>query len=256
MILFVFALFLGFFQNAAHRSGRIDPVSRAVQALVVPSATGVAGVFQNIADFGQGIKQAPELKREAEELRGKVSSLENELIQADMERTELRELKELLDLPTAAGRSSVVARIVGIDPYRGRITLSSGSAQGVKPRLPVIGPEGLVAIVEAVDENRSQAVLITSPEVKLGARALREDGPVDGIITGNTPNTLEFEVVRNAPIEVGDKIVTSGLSEVIPGGLMIGEVIEVTPAPEIGSRLIKVFPKLSPSFSQEVIILK
>jgi len=55
-----------------------------------------------------------------------------------------------------------------------------------------------------------------SPEAAICAR---------GIVRGRGTDTLEYEfVVRDADIEVGDLVITSGLGGVYPKGLRIGRV--------------------------------
>jgi rod shape-determining protein MreC len=234
----------------------MGPTSRAVHAVVDKPSSLVAGGLQGTSDFFTGLKQSPQLTAQNRDLKARIAFLEAEALKTAAESRELDELRALNSLPVHPGREKIYGDIIRFDPFELRMTISVGSNSGVKPRLAVMTPEGLAAIVETVEENVCQAVLITSPSIKLGASAVREGGRVDGIIAGDTPNTLLFEVVRNAPVEVGDKVETSGLSRILPGGLLIGEVIEVTDAPELGSRLIKVFPATKPALSQQVVILK
>ena len=50
------------------------------------------------------------------------------------------------------------------------ITIARGSRDGVKVRLPVVAPEGLIGRVNTVDERTCQVLLITAPSLEIGAK--------------------------------------------------------------------------------------
>jgi len=59
-----------------------------------------------------------------------------------------------------------------------------------------------------------------------------------------------------SPIASGDKIVTSGLSQHIPYGLVVGRVISAEDDPDYGTRRATVDPAVNVGLLREVQVLK
>ena len=77
-----------------------------------------------------------------------------------------------------------------------------------------------------------------------------------GLMKGQTPTRLVLDVLDNGVAEVGDPVVTSGLSSRIPRGIPVGTVAEVVPDPSYGTRRVFVSPSAQIGSSLEVSIFK
>ena len=254
-VLMVVGVALGRFQNAARTRGEADAVTSLVQSLVDAPAASVRGAAEGIDDFWQGLVRAPTLTRENRELRAKLAAaaLYDERIGA-LE-AKISRLYRLLDLPEIAGRKRVIGRVTAYCPHENRLTVSVGRRQGVKTNLAVVNEDGLVGVVQTVEEDRCQVLLVTSPSQTVGAVALR-DPPQPGLLKGQTPTRLLLEFVdTQSPLEVGDKVVTSGKSETIPGGIPIGRIIKIEHDADFGSRRAQVFPNVKVGEVTEVYIV-
>ncbi len=91
----------------------------------------------------------------------------------------------------------------------------------------VLSDSGVVGRVDKVANAYAKIILITDINSKIPVMV--EGSRVRGILTGD--NTVVPKLVfvpLDAEINVGDRIVTSGVSGVFPAGLPIGQVIAVT----------------------------
>ncbi|MER3496314.1 MAG: hypothetical protein C4320_05630 [Armatimonadota bacterium] len=122
---------------------------------------------------------------------------------------------------------------------------------------PVVAAAGLLGIVQTVSAHESTALLITSTASTLGAIAPAHDPPPAGLVRGENSTTLTVTFADpNAPIKMGDALVTTGYSELVPRGLLIGRVIQVNDNPEMGSRTARVYPAVQIGRVREVAVLR
>ena len=255
MVFCIIGVGLGRLQSSARANHHSDPVSRTVQNAVFPAANAVGSSVSWTGDFFIGLQQAARIKKENERLHNAIAAMQMYEVDLADARVQIEQLRQELNLEPIPGREHIFGSIIDYAPFENVITLDIGSKDGVKPLLPVISAQGLVGRVDSVDDRTCKVQLITDPSLKIGARVQREI-PVPGLVHGYTANQLTLEVIDRSIIEVGDPVVTSGYSSLIPPGLIIGEVAEIPKADEFNVRLIKVFPKLRLALNQEVAVLK
>ncbi len=107
------------------------------------------------------------------------------------------------------------------------ITLNKGSKNGIKPDMAVIGPEGIVGIVNGVSENFANVMPLLNVDFKVSAR-LKKNNYLGSIVWEG--KDFEYCLLKDIPqhVEVnkGDTIVTTGYTGSFPEGIMIGTVID------------------------------
>ena len=154
-------------------------------------------------------------------------SLEKEsLLVNEMENTEL---KEMLDLKQNIEIDIVPAKVINIGLHTSitALTINVGSDNGVGINDAVITPYGVIGKVQFVSEKSSIVHLINDSEFRIGVRIL-PSGEI-GVLRWKANNICEVrEVYKNSEINIGDHVVTSGLSDIFPEGLFIGKVSSVT----------------------------
>jgi rod shape-determining protein MreC len=140
------------------------------------------------------------------------------------------------------------------------VILSAGSRAGVSRLSPVIAPEGLVGVVDAVDPTMSHAMLWTHPDFRVSA--MSPDGSAFGIaqahLTGATGGyLLELRGVPfRATLKPGALIVSSGWGGVWPRGIPIGTVLQETKTSEGWARTYLLRPAVNPADVYSVMILR
>lgn len=249
-------LILGALQTRARNDGRLDIVSRLVQRLVEAPAVAVAHAADSTSDFFVGITHAASLRR-------RIAMLESQqLAQADyaahVERleSEIDDLRKLQHFASLPGRTAVPAEVSGIFAYDNRIALSVGSDKGIQPGMPVVSGRGLLAIIQTVASDHSEALLLVSPVTKIGAIGLRNPPPA-GLLRGEGGGVLYVDFLDpNAIVQNGDEIVTSGFSDRIPPDIPIGRIIGIEENVDFGTKRAVVFPWASLGAAREVYILK
>ena len=248
---------LGRLQSASRSAGSYDPIGAVVSRLVYPISEPLRIVAESSSDWFRGLGSGGSLIAENRALRAR--ALAAELYDAQISRLE-RELEELRSLggyPQPPGKVQIAASVTGYFPYENRISLNVGRNQGIKAGQPVVGPEGLVGIVQSVEASRCQALLITAASLRMGGLVIDRNPPVAGLISGGDGVTLAMSTEDvQAPIKIGDRIVTSGFSDQIPRGIPIGSVIQIEDRPEFGTRRVVVFPFMSVGNLREVLVYK
>ncbi len=108
------------------------------------------------------------------------------------------------------------------------LIIDKGSSDDLIPGLVVINENGaVIGKITDVKEASSQVCLITAPDCQLAATILNQDRSV-GITDGELGLTVSLDMIpQTEEINIGDIISTSGLSELIPRGLVIGRVNKV-----------------------------
>lgn len=257
IVLCVLGIVLGRMQNATRTVGRVDGVSAIANTLVSPISGPAGSVTQATGDFFSGIFSARGLALENQRLKALAASAEMYNLQLDRMQGEIDRLRILQGFGPIAGKERVLADVIGYAAYENRITLNVGEAQGLRPGMPVEAPEGLVGTIQTVEKNRCQVLLITSAGLTVGAADLSRDPPPAGFCRGESSNslTVDFQDPK-APVEIGDRIVTSGFSDKIPKGIIIGRVISVESDEQFGRLRAQVFPAISVGNLREVHVLK
>ena len=141
-----------------------------------------------------------------------------------LEKDNLR-LRRLLDLQNFSEpnklNSSVISR--NTSSWWKKILLNKGSQSGVRAGDAVIGPGGLIGIVENTSKLTSSVQLLTAPTSKVGVWNQRAN--LHGLLIGvgtNTPKLIFYS--KNVDIQIGDYIISSPASTILPPNIPIGIV--------------------------------
>lgn len=250
------AVFLGSQQNRARRKGATDSVSLAVRRVVAPPSQWVGGRMQGLQDFWSGITSAGNLNQEVTLLRAENAALRLYSDREEELTRRVQNLENLLGTKSSVANQKVLARVSGYHVYEDRATLSVGSSAGVTVGAAVVGNTGLLGIIQTVAPNSSQVLLISSSSCRIGAK-INTSPPVVGLLKGETAVRLVFETnVTDRPMSAGQRVVTNGLSDNIPPGLLIGYVERSESSAEFGASRAKVIPVENLADVREVWVIK
>jgi rod shape-determining protein MreC len=186
------------------------------------------------SDSWYSIRKMEELKQELQTAYGKIQLLQDASIEIETLKRENVQLKSLLSYRKAIPFSTVPAEIIASDPkaYFNTIIVDKGYSDGVEVNMPVIayqdGKSGVVGKVFEVGASSSKILLMSDDNSYISAMLYGTgySGLARGM--GRSQPYLNFLYVdRNAMINFGDLVVTSGQGGVFPKGITVGAVISV-----------------------------
>ncbi len=223
----------------------VSPLER----LILGGYNSVAGVWNNYI-YLTGVKE------ENDSLKNVVLSLQEEN-QKLKEEVRLNErLNEILNYKEDTGFNIVTAGIIAfdIDGWARTITLNRGSVEGLRKDMAVLSPTGVVGRIFDVGSRTSRAILSTDPRSNIDV--LVERSRVKGVAEGNGTGGLILKYIRQVDdIQVGDQILTSGISGVFPKGLVIGEVTRIEKGKDSFFKYVEVRPKVDPQSIEQVLVV-
>ena len=215
----------------------------------VGSVTSVSNLWHNYIDLRHSHEENAALKSQIEEYRRTITGYEESI-------KEINRLQVLSELDRTLSLPSVKARVIGGDPtqwYQSRI-LDKGSGDGIARDCPAINADGVVGRIVQVSRNSSVLQLIT--DVDSGVGVLLENSRAQGVLKGEGRHEAFIEYVGSSEkVVVGEKVLTSGLDQIYPKGLLVGYVLATKPAKQV-------FQKVDVTISanvlklEEVLVLK
>lgn len=148
---------------------------------------------------------------------------------------EIEELKDTLELNKSLTEYDVVNATVlsrNKSYWFNTLTVDKGKKQGLKKNMAVVTKHGLVGKISKVSNNSSEVKLITSDDLnfKVSVSIKTNDTDNYAILNGYDKNTKLIKVSgidKTTEINEGDTVVTSGLGEMFPAGIYIGDVKKV-----------------------------
>jgi rod shape-determining protein MreC len=186
-----------------------------------------------------------ELQREKREL------LADRLLHLEAQNALLREeaaaaghLARLLEYRISVPWRSTVHRVIGFDPggVTRLLTIQGGAEEGIRPEMPVLGGEGVVGRTIRVTGRTAQVLPLVDINSAVDAvvQRTRDKGVLVGL--GGRRCAMKY-VERQAMVEEGDLVVTSGLGA-FPPGLILGDVERVNREGDGLFQEIVVLPRL------------
>ena len=105
------------------------------------------------------------------------------------------------------------------------ITLKGGKNSGVKNEMGLVTAQGIVGVVQFVQNRYAQAISILNKDLKINAKLKNSNHFGSLTWTGDDPNKMKlFDVPKTATIKIGDTIQTGGMSTIFPPNLPIGSI--------------------------------
>ena len=196
------------------------------------------------------------LAQENKRLKNKVQLLSTELIQREEIALENERLRGLLSLPQKKSFPSQAALVIAKDSSNWTKTaiINKGSDDGVEKGAACIVNGALAGSIVEVFPFSSKITLITDFNSKIPAvvQKSREEGLLFGGPWG-LRGKCKLKYVKE--VSEGDIIVSSGLGNKYPKGLLIGEVIKIEEEKNNLYKIAEVKPAVDFSVLEEVGII-
>lgn len=212
------------------------------QGWLYKPARYAAGFFQDIEDLKNTYKENKQLKKT-------LAQYAQNTMRLNMLEAQNKHLQEILGFTerqkNADNYQYMVAEVVSVspDPYSNTVNINLGSLDGIKENMAVMSVEGLIGRVSRVSNFTSSVQLLVDMNTEsvgsaerqlekgISATVLGKEDKVFGTIDYYSNEEQGLIMTRidqrsEMSVEPGDIVVTSGLGQIFPKGLVIGEVSE------------------------------
>ena len=208
-----------------------NPLTNFMEIVSTPFRTISSTVAEWAQEQYDRAFQYDALEQTNEELRRRIAELEElerEYQDAIREKERLENLLGLAEeRPELTYEDAQVTRRTSSN-WESNLTISKGSGDGVALNDCVIDQYGnLVGVVTEMGSNWALVSTVLDPDVELGGRVARTDD--EAILEGDFALMLEgllklSYLPEDTQLVSGDQVITSGLGEVFPEGLVVGNV--------------------------------
>jgi rod shape-determining protein MreC len=199
------------------------PLLRTLRAETMEWTAQVESTFAWMGRYLRVLERNDELRRENIRLSSQVART-----RAVRQRND--ELRRLLNLTDSSDASLRPARIVTKDIFQKNnfLTLDVGQDDGIAKGMPVVHESGIVGTVVLVNDHHARVMPFLNTDFRVPGTILplRAEGIVRW--DGERLDRLQLDhVVKTEPVEAGQRVVTSGHSDIFPPGRRIGTVDSV-----------------------------
>ncbi|MBE5875254.1 MAG: rod shape-determining protein MreC [Lachnospiraceae bacterium] len=210
------------------------PLNKVVSYVVVPFQDGISRIgswiFQRVDELGElrlVLEENQELRKQIDEL-----TIENTQLQQD--KYELNNLRELFALDAEySGYEKIGARVIARESgnWFHVFTLDKGSEDGLAIDMNVIAGGGLVGRIVDIGPNWAQVNAIINDNSNVSGMVLASSDNliVSGSLELMGQGLISFKQLIDSKdaVKIGDKVVTSNISDKFLPGILIGYINDV-----------------------------
>lgn len=227
-----------------------DHAYAPLQRMVYAPLSGLSRQWQQWQQEEDLAVQVQQLRAQNDELRTQIQLLGHY-------QAENRRLRMLMDSVGSVTVPVMIAEIFdsNIEGYRETILINKGLSDGVYQHQAVIDPFGLVGQVTEVFEHQARVMLISDGRSRVPVYVERTQQRA--LLSGMAERSaLTVENIRlDSDIQIGDRLVSSGLGGVFPRGYPVAEVVDVSRDQRNSFLQIKLKPLAHLSSMLEVLLL-
>lgn len=212
-------------QGARLRGATLDALSPLITVARAP-ADAVRGIGGLVADHLRVVESNRALKAE-------LAAATKRAAKADVLALEVQRMERLIALRrperrlVASGVASSASASAGV---RSAI-ISVGTADGVRPRMPVIAADGLAGRVTETGRVAARIMLLTDANSRVPVQVLRNGWAGLAVGTGGTLLDFTYDIASGSDaLRVGDRLVTSGDGGLFPPGVPVAVIVRLDQA--------------------------
>lgn len=194
---------------------------KKVRSFAFVSVSYVNSLISDVFSFTQ-------LRSENQRLREQNSALMLEVNKLREHGIVNEELKKLIGFRDSVNYPLIASKIVAKSYTNSQtiFTIDVGEDKGVKPGMPVINNAGLLGIVSNVASNYCTVKTLKDRELKLTVKNQRSR--CDGLMKWSGDDLIIYDIPKTNDFEIGDRIITSELSSIVPIPIPVGVVKEIS----------------------------
>lgn len=210
------------------------PINSVAGYLLVPFQNGIAEIGGWISDKSDQLMEIGDVLDENQRLKEEVDRLTIENTRFQQERYELNHLRQLLELDNEYSEyEKIGARIISRDSsnWFTSFVINKGSDDGIQINCNVMAGSGLVGRVTDVGPNYAKVTSIIEDNNNTSGLLLSTGDHL--IVTGDLSTMPESMITFSKLVDsdnkaaVGDKIVTSNISDHYLPGILIGYISSI-----------------------------
>ncbi len=228
----------------------VTPAERISNAI----GKGIRGSWTNYIDLRDTRQQNQQLKQEIARLRLEQSEFSEDAAQG------LR-LQQLLAFREHYVTATVAAQVIGTsgEDQSRVLYIDKGSADGLKPDMAVITPDGIVGKIRDVfpgtSPHTAQVLEINDPAS--GAGVILASTRIRAILRGALGGGIQIgNLTQDSRIKPGEAVLTSGGDQIFPRGLKVGTIESIEPDPDHQPYTrIRIKPAANLTQLEEVLII-
>jgi rod shape-determining protein MreC len=238
------------------RSPLIDRARGWITTIAFPIQRGVDLPFRAWHWLGESFADRSRLRAENLELTGRLRLANLQLQRFAVLEEENRRLRDMRENSAGITERVLVASIlnVDLDPFRHRVLLDKGAADGVFRGQAILDAEGIFGQVSRVNAHTSEAILISDAEHAIPVQSNRSGVRTIAVGTGDPAKLSLPFVTTEADLKVGDLLLSTGMGGVFPRGYPVAQITRVERAATATFALVEARPTANLDRDREVLL--
>ncbi len=228
---------------------------RAVLTFAAPFQTSIDGIVDSTTGIWGNYLWLVDARKRNLELEQENRQMQSQLRQVQEVSLQNERLRKLLAFVDDLDRPALPAQVIGEDAsnWARTIIIDKGTQAGLRNGLPVVAAQGVVGRIIKTAPASSRVLLVT--DASSAVAALIQRTRTRGVARGRGDNLSVEYALRNADIQIGDLLVTSGMGGVFPKGLPLG-LVESVEKDQFGLfQQVKAAPTIDFSLLEEVMVI-
>jgi len=190
-------------------------------------------------------------------LQNQILTLKTEILNLKEQTINLPKYEKALQFLVSSAENKIYASTVAElqTDYSQVLLINRGEKDGVKKNQGVVEYQGIVGKVIRVTTDKALVMLITDLQSKIPV--ILSKNRTRAFVQGDGKGNLLLKLLpREEKIEVGDKIITSGITSIFPSGYEVGTIEEIYKKEFGWFQEAKVRPAVELKKMEDVFVLK
>lgn len=242
---------------ADQRYDQLERVRGWLSAAAYPVQLAVDLPFRIWSRLTESFADRNRLRSENLELNARLRLANLQLQRFAALEDENRRLRDMRENSAGVAERVLVASIlnVDLDPFRHRVLVDKGAADGVFKGQAVLDAEGIFGQVSQVHARTAEVILISDAEHAIPVQSNRSGLRSIAVGTGDSDRlSLPFVTVES-DLKAGDLLISTGMGGVFPSGYPIAEVIRVERDPAATFAVVDARPTARLDRDREVLLV-
>ena len=238
------------------------PLNKIVGYIVVPFQNGVSKIGTWISDRADELGDLKAVLQENQELKKQLDELTVQNTQLQQDKYELNNLRKLYKLDQQySSYEKIGARVIARDSgnWFNAFTIDKGTDDGLAIDMNVIADGGLVGRIVDIGSNWAKVNAIINDDSNVSGMVLASSDTL--MVTGSLQlikeGVIGYEQLIDSKqqVEIGDKVVTSNISDKYLSGILIGYISEINQDSNNITKAGKIIPAVDFEHLEDVLVI-